>query len=85
MAARSITGFVVSDLADKTIVVSVTHRRRHPIYDKSYRVTRRYKAHDAENQANLGDRVRIVETKPISKSKSWQLSKVLEKVEGAKA
>jgi small subunit ribosomal protein S17 len=85
MSVRSITGFVVADKNDKTIVVSVIQRRRHPLYDKAYLVTRRFAAHDEANEARIGDRVRISETRPISKSKTWRLSKVIERAEGAKS
>ena len=79
MPARKATGHVVSSQAAKTILVEVVERRRHPLYDKQYKVTRKYQAHDQDNEAGLGDRVRIVESRPLSKSKNWRLLKVIEK------
>lgn len=80
--ARTLTGFVTSDVRDKTITVSVISRETHPIYRKQYTVTRKYTAHDEKNAAKNGDKVSIVETRPISKTKSWSLDKVLEKSHG---
>lgn len=79
MPMRRVTGHVVSNLSPKTIVVEVVARRRHPLYAKQYMVSKKYHAHDESNEAGLGDRVRIVESRPISKRKSWRLLKVLEK------
>lgn len=79
MPARTIVGYVVADRNDKTITVSATQRRRHPLYDKAYSVTRRYQAHDEDNQASIGDRVRIAEIRPVSRRKNWRLAKVIEK------
>ena len=76
--AKKIVGVVSSDVRDKTITVTVTHRETHPIYRKQYTVTRKYTAHDEKNEAHKGDRVEIVSVRPISKTKSWNLSKVLE-------
>jgi len=76
--AKKIVGVVSSDVRDKTITVSVTYRETHPIYRKQYTVTRKYTAHDEKNEANKGDRVEIVEVRPISKTKSWSLSRVVE-------
>ncbi|HAC55952.1 TPA: 30S ribosomal protein S17 [Candidatus Saccharibacteria bacterium] len=76
--AKKIVGVVSSDVRDKTITVSVTYRETHPIYRKQYTVTRKYTAHDEKNEANKGDRVEIVEVRPISKTKSWSLSRVIE-------
>ncbi len=70
------TGQVVSDKNDKTIIVEVTDIKTHPIYVKKYRKTKRYKAHDEKNEFKIGDRVTIVQCKPISKDKTWR---VLEK------
>ena len=81
--AKSLTGIVTSNKANKTIVVAVTSRETHPIYGKQYTVTRKYAAHDEENIANIGDRVVIIETRPISKSKSFKLSEVVEKSRGS--
>lgn len=74
-------GLVVSDKMDKTVVVAVERLKRHPLYGRVQRVTKRFKAHDENNQFNVGDRVRIMETRPISKDKCWR---VLELVERAK-
>lgn len=79
MSIRKVTGHVVSNHNAKTIVVEVVMRRRHPVYAKQYMVSRKYHAHDPEGLAGLGDRVRIVESRPVSKRKNWQLAKVIEK------
>ena len=73
--AKTLTGVVTSDAADKTITVTVTSRETHPIYKKQYTVTRKYAAHDEKNDARKGDTVRIVETRPISRRKSFKLSR----------
>ena len=70
-------GVVVSDKMDKTIVVRVERRTRHPLYGKEIRSSRKFYAHDAENRAQVGDRVRITETRPLSKNKNWRLLDVL--------
>lgn len=77
--ARIISGVVSSDKANKTIVVSVTTRKTHPIYKKQYSVTTKFMAHDEENVAHLGDSVEITEHRPISAKKRWSLVKVTEK------
>jgi small subunit ribosomal protein S17 len=77
------TGIVVSDTQDKTIVVKTERRVTHPLYRKQYTVSKRYQAHDEKNEAQLGDKVSIVETRPISKHKSWKLNAVIERKEGA--
>lgn len=74
--AKTLIGIVTSDVADKTIVVTVTSRETHPIYKKQYTVTRKYVAHDKKNEAHKGDTVRIVETRPISKRKSFVLDRI---------
>jgi small subunit ribosomal protein S17 len=76
--AKKIVGTVTSDVQDKTIVVSVTRRETHPIYGKQYTVTNKFAAHDEKNQAHIGDKVEIVETRPISKNKTFNLSRVIE-------
>ena len=81
--AKTLTGIVTSALRDKTITVTVTSRETHPIYKKQYTVSRKYTAHDENNEASLGDKVTIVETRPISKTKSFKLDKVLEKSVGS--
>lgn len=71
-------GIVVSDKMDKTAVVAVERRVRHPLYGKVLKQTRKYKAHDEENVARIGDRVLIMETRPLSKEKRWRIVQVLE-------
>jgi len=73
------TGVVTSDKMDKTIVVSVSTRRLHPLYKKYVSHTKKVKAHDEKNDAALGDTVRVVECRPISKDKSWRLEQVIER------
>ena len=75
------TGTVVSDKMDKTIVVKVETRMPHPLYGKIVRRSKRYAAHDEDNQCAVGDLVRIMETRPISRSKRWRLMEVVEKAE----
>ena len=70
-------GVVVSNKMDKTIVVRVERRTRHPLYGKEVRSSRKFYAHDEENKAQVGDRVRITETRPLSKNKNWRLLDVL--------
>lgn len=77
--AKSITGVVSSDKADKTIVVTVRERKTHPLYRKQYTVSKKFIAHDENNEAHVGDKVVIVETRPISKRKSHKLQSVVEK------
>ncbi|TAL14977.1 30S ribosomal protein S17 [Patescibacteria group bacterium] len=81
--AKSFTGIVTSDKADKTISVTVTSRETHPVYGKQYTVSRKYAAHDEENAAKIGDKVVIVETRPVSKSKAFRLDKIVEKSRGS--
>jgi small subunit ribosomal protein S17 len=76
---RSREGIVVSDKMEKTIVVSVTRQVKHATYGKFVKKTRRYFAHDEKNECGVGDRVKIVETRPISKNKHWRVEKVLVK------
>ena len=80
--ARTLTGVVSSDKRDKTITVMITSRETHPLYKKQYTITRKYTAHDEKNEAHEGDTVMIAETRPISKTKSWTLVKVVEKSRG---
>src|SRR5579883_2499153 len=70
-------GRVVSNKMQKTIVVAVESLKKHRIYKKTYKVTRKFKAHDEENVANIGDIVRIEETRPLSKEKRWRLVEIL--------
>ncbi len=72
-------GEVVSDKMDKTIVVAVERKTQHPLYKRVIKRTSRFKAHDEENECKTGDRVRIVETTPISKEKTWILDEILRK------
>jgi small subunit ribosomal protein S17 len=72
-------GVVVSDARDKTVTVEVRDSRRHPKYGKTVPVRKRFHAHDETNDANIGDTVRIVETRPISKSKHWRVAEVVER------
>jgi len=72
-------GKVVSDKMDKTIVVAVETTKKHPMYHKTMKVTKKYKAHDENNEAKIGDIVEIMETRPLSKDKNWRLVKVVEK------
>ena len=72
-------GQVVSDKMDKTIVVAVVDNVKHPLYNKIIKRTRKLKAHDEENTCKIGDRVRVMETRPLSKDKRWRLVEVIEK------
>ncbi len=76
---RFLQGVVVSNKMDKTIVVQVTRRYRHPKYKKYVNERVRYKAHDEANTANIGDKVRIIESRPLSRDKRWRLTSVLER------
>lgn len=80
--AKVLTGIVSSDKRDKTITVSVTSRETHPMYKKQYTVTRKYTAHDAKNEAKEGDKVLITECRPLSATKTWTLTKMLERSRG---
>ncbi|MDL2235659.1 30S ribosomal protein S17 [Christensenellaceae bacterium OttesenSCG-928-L17] len=73
------TGVVVSDKMDKTIVVAIRTKVRHPLYGKMVNRTRKFKAHDEENACGIGDTVKIMETRPLSKDKHWRLVEILEK------
>lgn len=77
---RTIAGIVVSDKMDKTIVVEVSSMVKHPIYKKMLKRSDRVKAHDENNQAKIGDRVLLMETRPLSKDKHFRLVKILEEV-----
>ena len=81
--AHTLIGTVTSDKRDKTITVSIVNRETHPLYRKQYTKTRKYTAHDAKNEAKVGDRVEIAETAPISKTKSYTLVRVIEKSRGS--
>ncbi|HEY9742592.1 MAG TPA: 30S ribosomal protein S17 [Coleofasciculaceae cyanobacterium] len=77
MAVKERVGLVVSDKMDKTVVVAVENRAPHPKYGKIVVRTKRYKAHDEENQCKEGDRVRIQETRPLSRTKRWKVAEIL--------
>ena len=72
-------GYVVSDKMDKTVVVEVEDRVKHPLYGKVLRRTSKLKAHDEQNEAGVGDRVLIMETRPLSATKHWRIVEILEK------
>ena len=72
-------GMVVSDKMDKTIVVAIADNVKHPLYNKIVRRTRKLKAHDELNQCKVGDKVLVVETRPLSKEKRWRLAEIIEK------
>ena len=84
-ARKRRTGRVVSDAMDKTIVVLLETRRRHPKYGKMVRYVKRLYAHDEKNEAKVGDFVRIVETRPLSRLKRWRLVEIIEHAEAAPA
>ena len=73
------TGVVVSDKMDKTIVVEIRTRVRHPLYGKIMNQTTKLKAHDENNECGIGDTVRVMETRPLSKDKRWRLVEIVEK------
>mgnify|MGYP003440508973 CR=1 FL=1 len=81
--AKTLTGVVTSDVADKTITVTVTSRETHPIYKKQYTVSRKYAAHDENNDAHKGDMVRIVEARPVSKRKAFKLEEIVKRSVGS--
>lgn len=73
------TGLVVSNKMNKSITVAVDRQVKHPIYGKFIKKTRKYMAHDENNDANIGDKVRIMETRPLSKNKKWRLVEIIER------
>lgn len=75
------TGIVVSNKMDKSVVVAINTVRRHPLYGKYMKRTTKFMAHDEENACNEGDRVRIMETRPLSKNKNWRVVEILERAE----
>jgi small subunit ribosomal protein S17 len=81
--AKTLTGIVTSDVRDKTITVTVTSRETHPIYRKQYSVSRKYTAHDENNEAHKGDKVQIIETRPVSKTKAFKLATIETKSHGS--
>ncbi len=72
-------GKVVSDKMDKTVVVAVERVMRHPLYGKTIKRTKKFKAHDEENRCKVGDKVKIMETRPLSKEKRWRVVEIIEK------
>lgn len=72
-------GIVVSDKMDKTIVVAVESRKQHPLYKKFITRTNKFKVHDENNECGIGDKVEIMETRPLSKDKNWRLVSIIEK------
>ena len=78
---KVLTGKVVSDKMDKTVVVAVETLVRHPLYQRIIRRTKKFKAHDDNNSCRIGDKVKMMETRPISKEKRWRIIEILEKAE----
>ena len=76
---KTSVGKVVSDKMDKTIVVAVVDNVKHPLYGKIVKRTYKLKAHDEQNECNIGDRVKVMETRPLSKDKRWRLVEIIEK------
>ena len=72
-------GLVVSDKMDKTVVVEITEKKKHPLYKKTINKSVKFKAHDEANACGIGDKVRIVETRKLSKTKNWRVSEIIEK------
>ena len=83
MAKKTLFGVVSSDVRDKTITVTVTSRETHPLYRKQYTVNRKYAAHDEKNEANIGDKVTIIERTPVSKTKAFELASITERSKGS--
>jgi len=79
-ARKTKVGFVTSNKMEKTIVVAVEESRRHALYGKSEKITKKFMAHDENNECQIGDKVEIMETRPLSKGKRWRLVEVVEKV-----
>ena len=76
---KRLIGVVTSDKMDKTVVVNVTRTKRHPIYGKVVRLNKKYKAHDENNDCRIGDRVQIIESRPISRHKRWSVVSIMER------
>jgi small subunit ribosomal protein S17 len=74
-------GLVVSDKMDKTVVVAVETKKVHPLYKKAIKVTKKYKAHDENNACKIGDKVKIIETRPLSRDKRWRVTEITSKRE----
>ena len=81
MGRKVLEGIVVSDKMDKTVVVKVERAFRHPLFGKTVKKTKKFMAHDEENQCQMGDRVRIVESRPPSRHKRWRVVEILEREE----
>ena len=79
MLFRSRVGIVVSDKMDKTITVAIQDNVRHPLYNKIVKKTYKLKAHDEKNECKIGDKVRVMETRPLSKDKRWRLVEIMER------
>ena len=79
MASKEITGVIVSDKMDKSVVVAVERQIRHDVYGKTQRRTSKFLAHNEKNDAKIGDRVAIVESRPLSRRKRWVVTRVVEK------
>ena len=79
--SKTITGVVSSNKTDKTIVITVREKKTHPLYRKQYTITTKFMAHDEKNEAQVGDKVVVVETRPISRRKRFTLQSVVEKAE----
>jgi small subunit ribosomal protein S17 len=78
---KRLIGVVTSDKMDKTVVVAVDTTKRHPVYGKVMRMVKKYKAHDETNECHVGDRVQIIESKPLSRHKRWAVVSILERAE----
>ena len=76
---RVLTGTVISNAMDKTVVVEVVSLKAHPVYKKRYRTTKKYYVHDEENQCNPGDKISISEMRPLSKTKRWRVLDIVER------
>lgn len=76
---KSLVGVVTSDKMEKTIVIKIEQRKLHPLYKKYITVSKKLKAHDAENLCRVGDRVKVVQTRPLSREKRWRLLEIIEK------
>ncbi len=77
---KSLIGRVTSDKMDKTVVVIVERTVRHPLYGKVLKRTKKNKAHDEQNECHIGDRVRIIESRPLSREKRWRVAEIVERV-----
>lgn len=80
---KTLTGVVVSNKMDKTVVIAVTTATKHGMYGKTIKVTNKYKAHDEKNECSVGDMVSIEECRPLSREKRWNVASILEKAPGA--